>query len=213
MSAAVYTDRHIEVLRAAMYLFAERGLAGASLRELARRVGMSQPSLYHYFETKDALVGQIIEWCTEELFQLPEEMPLELSLEELIRAVCQYVLGIYSTEQYVTFVRFLFALSIERHEWSEVLRERFIEGGRRSFSIAAAPLVARGELDSDDVAYAGRLLSSTMILEMLNYRVLLREPMVLGKWLPQIEFLAETLAAGLRARAARKREERAHGQH
>ena len=39
-------ERHREVLRVAMHLFAERGYAGASLRELARRLGMQQPSLY-----------------------------------------------------------------------------------------------------------------------------------------------------------------------
>ena len=43
-----------------MRLIAERGYRGASLRELARRVGMQQPSLYHYFESKEDLVEQIV---------------------------------------------------------------------------------------------------------------------------------------------------------
>jgi len=208
MTRTHYSDRHAEVLRTAMYLIAERGLAGASLRELARRVGMSQPSLYHYFETKDALVGQIIEWTTSELFKVPDGVPLDLSLEELITAISQYVLGIYSRDDYVTFVRFLFAVSIERRDWTEVLRDSFIEGGRESFAVMASPLVARGELDADDVHFAGRLMMSTMILEMLNYRVLLREPMSAERWIPEIEFLAETLSVGIRARAARKRKEK-----
>jgi AcrR family transcriptional regulator len=203
------TERHAEVLRTAMYLIAERGLAGASLRELALRVGMSQPSLYHYFDTKDALVGQIIEWITAKLFHIPAEIPPELTLEELITAVCQFVLGLYSMDDYVTFVRFLFAISIERQEWSEVLRERFVEAGNRSFAAAAAPLLARGDIDEDDLQFAGRLMSSTMVLEMLNYRVLLREPMDIDRWYPEIDFLAETLAAGIRARTSRKLKEKA----
>ena len=52
--------KHLEVLRVAMRLIAERGYRGASLRELARRVGMQQPSLYHYFESKEDLVEQAI---------------------------------------------------------------------------------------------------------------------------------------------------------
>ena len=52
--------KHLEVLRVAMRLIAERGYRGASLRELARRVGMQQPSLYHYFRSKEDLVEQIL---------------------------------------------------------------------------------------------------------------------------------------------------------
>ncbi|MFT7623146.1 MAG: hypothetical protein ACI9WU_002323, partial [Myxococcota bacterium] len=36
-----FTERHQEVLEAAMALIAERGFAGASLRELVRRVSVS----------------------------------------------------------------------------------------------------------------------------------------------------------------------------
>jgi AcrR family transcriptional regulator len=45
--------RHI--LDAAWQLAEDRGVAGLSLREVARTVGMQAPSLYTYFESKDAL--------------------------------------------------------------------------------------------------------------------------------------------------------------
>ena len=60
LAGAELSDRHREVLREAMRLFAERGYVGTSLRELARRVGMQQPSLYHYFRSKEELVEQIL---------------------------------------------------------------------------------------------------------------------------------------------------------
>lgn len=44
-----------EILRVAEQLAAEHGLAGFSLRDLARRLGMAAPSLYRYFESKMAL--------------------------------------------------------------------------------------------------------------------------------------------------------------
>lgn len=43
------------IVAAAWGLAREKGIAGVSLRELASRVGMRQPSLYEYFESKDAL--------------------------------------------------------------------------------------------------------------------------------------------------------------
>ena len=61
--AAPSPARREEVLDAGLSLISELGVAGASLRKLAARLGMSQPSLYHYFESKDALVQQIIEHC------------------------------------------------------------------------------------------------------------------------------------------------------
>ena len=44
-----------QILDAAWALCRERGLAELSLRELASRVGMRAPSLYSYFESKDAI--------------------------------------------------------------------------------------------------------------------------------------------------------------
>jgi AcrR family transcriptional regulator len=44
-----------DVLAAAWSLCRERGLSGLSLRELATRVGLRAPSLYSYFDSKDAI--------------------------------------------------------------------------------------------------------------------------------------------------------------
>lgn len=44
-----------QILDAAWALADRDGIAGLSLRELARQVGMKAPSLYNYFESKDAL--------------------------------------------------------------------------------------------------------------------------------------------------------------
>jgi AcrR family transcriptional regulator len=52
-------SRHLgtkaHILDVAWALADETGIAGLSLRELARRVGMRAPSLYTYFDSKDAL--------------------------------------------------------------------------------------------------------------------------------------------------------------
>ncbi|HYA68850.1 MAG TPA: TetR/AcrR family transcriptional regulator [Acidimicrobiales bacterium] len=43
------------IVRCAWALAAEQGIAGVSLHALAREVGMRQPSLYEYFDSKNAL--------------------------------------------------------------------------------------------------------------------------------------------------------------
>jgi AcrR family transcriptional regulator len=51
-------DREELILRAATAYFAEQGL-GAGTIELARRIGITQPLLYKYFPTKDALIERV----------------------------------------------------------------------------------------------------------------------------------------------------------
>lgn len=50
-----HNDAKGEILEAAWILADRDGIAGLSLRELASTVGMRPPSLYTYFESKDAL--------------------------------------------------------------------------------------------------------------------------------------------------------------
>jgi AcrR family transcriptional regulator len=49
------------ILDAAEALFAERGYAGASLRDVAERVGVRAPSLYNHFPSKESLYAAVLE--------------------------------------------------------------------------------------------------------------------------------------------------------
>jgi AcrR family transcriptional regulator len=49
------------ILDAAEALFAERGYAGATLRDVASRVGIRTPSLYNHFPNKESLYAAVLE--------------------------------------------------------------------------------------------------------------------------------------------------------
>jgi len=49
------TARQAEIVDAASQVFAERGYSGASMREIAARIGVSEPALYRHFPGKQAL--------------------------------------------------------------------------------------------------------------------------------------------------------------
>jgi TetR/AcrR family transcriptional regulator, cholesterol catabolism regulator len=53
--------RYREVLDAAATIFAEKGYAGASTRDIAERLGIRQASLYYYFPSKEAALAAICE--------------------------------------------------------------------------------------------------------------------------------------------------------
>jgi AcrR family transcriptional regulator len=50
----------------ALGLFASQGIEGTGLRGIAERIGVSQPALYHYFASKEALVDAVIDWRRED---------------------------------------------------------------------------------------------------------------------------------------------------
>lgn len=51
------------LLDTATVLFAEKGYAGASVREIVEKAGVSKPVLYYYFKSKEGLFYAILEWA------------------------------------------------------------------------------------------------------------------------------------------------------
>lgn len=52
-----------EILRAAMKLFSERGLAATSIRDIAEESGYTNPALYKHFASKEELALHLFETC------------------------------------------------------------------------------------------------------------------------------------------------------
>ena len=53
------------ILAAGIDLFAEKGYAGTSVREIVERAGVSKPVLYYYFNNKAGLFRAILDWTAE----------------------------------------------------------------------------------------------------------------------------------------------------
>src|SRR5947199_1346419 len=69
-------ERRETILQAALVVFAERGLHGASTDEIARRAGISQPYVFRLFGTKKELYMAVVARCfrqTLETFQRAAE--------------------------------------------------------------------------------------------------------------------------------------------
>jgi len=56
-----------KLLAAARREFADSGLAGARVDEIAARAGVNKQLVYHYFGDKDALYLAVLEWVYEEI--------------------------------------------------------------------------------------------------------------------------------------------------
>src|SRR4051812_25266653 len=80
--------RKQETLDVAIRLLMERGYSNLNMDELAEEVGISKPTLYQYFNSKEELIAQAMFRMFEKLEQRisdgSEEPPLE-QLEQFLR--------------------------------------------------------------------------------------------------------------------------------
>lgn len=58
-----------EILRAAMKLFSQRGLAATSIRDIADESGYTNPALYKHFGSKDELALHLFQLCHQRVWR------------------------------------------------------------------------------------------------------------------------------------------------
>jgi AcrR family transcriptional regulator len=172
------------VLRAALALFGERGYSGASLRELARRVGVAQPSLYHWFDSKEQLVEQVIVHVGAELLSAYPDAPLPEQLEDVPHFIVRGVLAVWEQPAYVQFLRFLFAVSMVKPRFREAMQTLYQHGTEAATEALLQPFVARGEIEANEARALVRMTVNAIGLSLIEERVLF------GKTKPSAELLA-----------------------
>jgi AcrR family transcriptional regulator len=148
-----------DIVEAAWELAREHGLAGLSLRDLARRLGMAAPSLYSYFDSKHALYDAM--FADGYRAQLAADPPATgPDLRTVLRSGCEL------------WVRF----AVEDPVRFQLLNQRVIPGfepSPESYALAlqayertAQPLLAMAELSQEDFdlvsAFVGGLVNQQL---------------------------------------------------
>ncbi|HKF68215.1 MAG TPA: helix-turn-helix domain-containing protein, partial [Vicinamibacterales bacterium] len=85
-----------EILRAAMKLFSQHGLAGTSIRDIADESGYTNPALYKHFASKEEMALYLFEACHRRLWTrchnaIEEAASFEAKLEGYIGEVLELV--------------------------------------------------------------------------------------------------------------------------
>lgn len=163
--------RREEVLEAALALISEHGVAGASLRKLATRLGMSQPSLYHYFPSKDALVTEIVDYSTARMLGVGLAVSPPSSIADLPRFAKEATLALYETESHPRFVRFLFSVAIESPKHRALVERMFEERLRPSFAMVAE-VFARNPSERDELRDIVRMVVYSLGFMLLEERAI-----------------------------------------
>ncbi len=116
-------DRCEQILQGAMELFAEKGFRGATTREIAQHLGISEALMFKYFPSKEALYRAIIQKKTdgsEEMF-FPKEAIQAKDDRQVFRSVASYLISKNSEDP--TFMRLIQYGALEGHELSRIFFE------------------------------------------------------------------------------------------
>ena len=82
-------ERREEILDAALEVFADKGLHGASTEEIARRAGISQPYVFRLFGTKKDLYVAGVARCFRQTLELMQQAAEGKRGEEALAAIGQ----------------------------------------------------------------------------------------------------------------------------
>ncbi len=122
-------DRRQEFVDKAIEFFAEEGFDGGT-RELAKRIGVTQPLIYRYFPSKDDLIFEVYravylrQWQDDWTFNLQDRsIPLR---DRLTRFYASYTKAIFTREwMRIFFFAGLKGLDINKR-YIEMVRERIL---------------------------------------------------------------------------------------
>ena len=82
-----------ELLHGCLDLFAERGYGSITMRQIAKGLGVSTGTLYHYFPSKESIFMQLVqELCEQDISSFFAQAPEGLTLEGRLRAIMAFVL-------------------------------------------------------------------------------------------------------------------------
>lgn len=169
-----HATRRREVLEAALELIAEHGYAGASLRKLAARLGMQQPSLYHYFRSKEELIEQIIATFAGDMLVASSEA-LPQRIEDAPAWIRDTVLELYGRRTHPLFVRVVFSVSRLEPRYGKLLRGIFVDQVETAMRLFARPFVERGEIDEQVAVYSARMTINAIGFKLMEEKVLFDE--------------------------------------
>jgi AcrR family transcriptional regulator len=181
----VVEDRREQILDAAMRVFAQKGFTRATNKDIAREAGITPGLIYHYFESKEAVLKAIIEGRSplKILRTFPQEM-LNLPPEKLLPFLLRQVLTIVESEDFVRLWRILLPEAIHHPEGAFFSTEVF----QRVLSFLESYFRARmeeGQFRQGDAMLSAQVLLGSVMGFILR-RQILRDPAALALTQEQI---------------------------
>ena len=193
-------DRREQIMDAAMRVFAQKGFARATNRDVAREAGITTGLIYYYFKSKEDLLRaaleerspvQVTTHITPEMLEQPPDVLLPLLLMRVLNRV--------EGEQFVSMIRVLLPEML--HGATEVapIALSFFQRVIAFFSNYLKVQATRGSVRADlDVDAAAQVIASSMIGIVMR-RQIMHDPSVLKYTHEEImQAILGTLSQGIK---------------
>ena len=165
--------KRTQILNAARRLFPERGFERTSMEAIRELAGVSKPTLYNHFSSKEALFAgvltQLIDDLTEEwlpAIAYERSLATQDDLQKALLELTQKALTSFMRTEYLALVRVVIAETARFPQLGEILRTA---GPERALQ-AVTTLLERAREDGasiDDIDAAARLLVGSITMYVL----------------------------------------------
>ena len=171
----IVEDRREQIMDAALRVFAQKGFARATNREIAREAGVTSGLIYHYFDSKDALLKAIIEQRSP-LQMVRDLSPQMLAMppEALLRLIVGQMLAIVEDERFVQLLRVYLPEAMYSPEVS-VLGATSIQEATRLLEDYFTAKMESGELRYENTGLSAQLVMGS-VMSLVLRRQILRDP-------------------------------------
>lgn len=198
----VVQEYRIESIQdATMRVIARKGMAAATMQEIAEEAGVAKGTIYLYFRDRDELVEKTFETAMEKLFvQVDEALDRDIAFEDKLRAVISAQLEFFSQNR--EFFRLYLSLRMPEGTPAQQRRQQRTCHPRYRQRVdklaqVLSQAIERGELRSVDADRLALFIiegSTAVILERLTEKTSPPES-------ADVDFLVGLIVDGIRKRS------------
>jgi AcrR family transcriptional regulator len=197
----VIEGRREQIIDAAMHVFAKKGFARATNRDVAHEAGITTGLIYYYFESKEALLKAVLEAYSpaQVLTEITPEMS-EQPPEVFLPLVIKRVLDIVESEQFVDLIRVMLPEMLHGSDMSPVV-VNILERVVGFLSSYLGLQVARGNVGADiDRELVCQVMTGS-VMGFVVRRQIMRDPSVLHYTHEEMaQAIVGTILEGIRPR-------------
>lgn len=183
---------------AAMRVIARKGMAAATMQEIAEEAGVAKGTIYLYFRDRDELVEKTFETAITQLIaRVEESLDGEKSVEEKIRATMQAKLEFFRENR--EFFRLYMSLRLPEGDAQQQRRHKRTCEPQYKSSVARFAQILESAMDRGEIRRFDSHRLALFIVEGSNAIVV--ERVMEEKSPPEqedVEFLTQVIMGGIR---------------
>jgi AcrR family transcriptional regulator len=160
-----FAEQRRRILEAATGLFARNGYETTGMRELAAAVGMSPPALYHYFDSKEALMDALIEDSVRGPQGGIRRLPVGGSLRDVLFSAGAGFMAAMSTAEARQRLEVVFLAAHHRAEWAD----RYLSGLSDPTETGLAEAISKAMPDAARRRVQPRWVAKQLIGALLSF--------------------------------------------